>query len=125
MPDEHPNISLLKQLDLRNLSACGELFSDNVTWHFFNPRLPDLEGDYVGISGIKSFFEKLRLLTAGTFRVEPVSVQTAGDELVIAHTRNSMRLQGREIETDVVLVWRIVAGRIKEVWDIPSVYVNA
>ena len=31
---------------------------------------------------------------------------------------------GQPIETDVVTVWRIVAGRIAEVWDIPSVYAS-
>ena len=31
-----------------------------------------------------------------------------------------MRLRGQPIATDVVVVWRIVAGRITEVWDIPA-----
>ena len=45
-----------------------------------------------------------------------------GDELVVTHTKNRMTLQGRPIATDVVVVWRIVDGRIAEVWDIPSVH---
>jgi predicted SnoaL-like aldol condensation-catalyzing enzyme len=31
-------------------------------------------------------------------------------------------LEDQQLETDVVVVWRIVDGRIAEVWDIPSVY---
>ncbi|MGI9285931.1 MAG: hypothetical protein ACR2P1_11125 [Pseudomonadales bacterium] len=41
------------------------------------------------------------------------------------HTRNRITLESRELETDVVLVWRIVNARIAEVWDIPSVYSGA
>lgn len=29
---------------------------------------------------------------------------------------------GPQVEVDVVVVWRIVNGRIKDVWDISSVY---
>lgn len=39
-------MALLKRLDLGNL-----------VWHFFNPRLPDVEGDYTGLSGLRTFFE--------------------------------------------------------------------
>ena len=45
-----------------------------------------------------------------------------GDELVVTHTKNRLTLQGRSITTDVVVVRRIVNGRIAEVWDIPSVH---
>ena len=31
-------------------------------------------------------------------------------------------MEGRQIETDVVVVWRIVDGRISEAWDIPSIH---
>ena len=122
MSGQHPNIALIQQINLQDLSACADCFASDVTWHFFNPRLPHLQGDYVGVTGLKSFFETISALTQGTFQVELISVIPAGDELVTMHTKNSMTLDGQHVETDVVLVWRIVEGCVKEVWDIPSVY---
>lgn len=121
-PTEHPNVALLKRLDFGHLDRSAELFAENFVWHFFNPRLPDVEGDYVGLSGLQSFLEKLGTLTEKTFAVKPISVAAFGDELVVMHNKNRMTLQGMAIETDVVVVWRIVGGRFSEVWDIPSVY---
>ena len=66
MTEEHPNIALLKRLDLRNLEAAKDLFAEDVILHYFNPNLPDLEGDYVGMNGISSFFQRV-----GESRVEP------------------------------------------------------
>ena len=122
MTDVHPNVTLLKRVGFGNLAGAADLFAENFVWHFFNPRLPDVEGDYVGLSGLQTFLEKLVVLTEGTFEVEPISVTAVGDELVVMHNKNRMTLQGMSIETDVVVVWRIVGGRFSEGWDIPSVY---
>ena len=122
MADKHPNVALIEQLDIRDMAAAADVFAEDVVWHYFNPLLPEIEGDYVGLAGIGTFFEKVGGATAGTFRIEPVSLTPIGDELVVAHTRNSLTLEGRQITTDVVVVWRIVDGRIAEVWDIPSVF---
>ena len=118
MAEEHPNISLLKRLDLRDLAAAKGVFAEDVVWHFFNPNLPDLQGDYVGLDGIRSFFQALGEMSRGSFRTEPVSVSAIGDELVVAHNRNTLNLQSRAIVLDVVVVWRVRRGRIVEVWDI-------
>ena len=45
-----------------------------------------------------------------------------GDELVVAHTRNSLTLGDQPIAVDVVVVWRMVDSQIAEVWDIPSMH---
>ena len=118
MAEEHPNISLLKRLDLRDLAAAKGVFAEDVVWHFFNPNLPDLQGDYVGLDGIRSFFQALGEMSRGSFRTEPVSVSAIGDELVVAHNRNTLNFQSRAIVLDVVVVWRFRGGRIVEVWDI-------
>lgn len=125
MFEEHPNVQLLQRLDPRNLASSADLFADDVVWHFFNPKLPDIQGDYVGLAGIGRFFETLGALTSGTFRVEPISVRAVGDELVVMQTRNTMVLEEDEVATDVVVVWRIVDGCIAEIWDIPSVHTAA
>ena len=122
MTADHPNLSLIQRLNLRNLADSAELFSEDVVWHFFNPRLPDLQGDYIGLAGIETFFSRLATSTDGTFQVVPVSITAAGDELVVTHSKNRMEFENEPIEVDVVVVWRIVEGRINEVWDIPSIY---
>jgi ketosteroid isomerase-like protein len=122
MTAEHPNISLVKRFDPGDLAGSADLFTPDFVWRFFNSRLPDIQGDYVGASGLRDFFERLTALTEGSFQVEPVSISAFGDELVVMHNRNRMTFEGRPIEVDVVVVWRVVEGRITEVWDIPSVF---
>lgn len=122
MAEEHPNLLLFKGMKPGNLAEATELFAPDAVLHYFNLRLPDIQGDYVGMDGIRSFFEKIGAVTAGTFQVESISIDAMGDELVVMHNKNRLTLQGHSIVTDVVLVWRIVEGRVVEVWDIPSVH---
>ena len=122
MTDEHPNVALLQRFDPADVAGSADVLAEDVVWHFFNPLLPDVQGDYVGVAELQSLFGKMAALTDGSFRVEPVSITAVGDELVVEQTRNRMNLQGMAIETDVVVVWRMVGGRIAEVWDIPSVH---
>jgi len=122
MTEEHPNVALLKRLDPGNVAGAADVFAEDVIWHFFNPLLPDIQGDYVGRSGIQAFFEKMAQLTDGTFRVNPVSITPVGDELLVTQSKNTMVMEDQRIETDVVVVWRIVDGRVSEIWDIPSVH---
>jgi len=118
MTEEHPNVSLLKRLDRSNLAAARDFIADDVVWHYFNPNLPDMQGDYVGLDDIRSFFETIGQKTRGTFNVQPVSISAVGDELVVTQTRNTLTIQDQSIALDVVVVWRFVDGRIVEVWDI-------
>jgi uncharacterized protein len=118
MDADHPNIQLLNRLDLRDLASAGDLFAQDVVWHYFNPNLPDLQGDFFGLDGIRTFFQTIGEKTRGTFRVKPVSATAVGDELVVVHARDTLTFQDRSVALDVVVVWRIKDGRIAEVWDI-------
>ncbi len=125
MADQHPNIALLNGIDISNLDACADAFADNAVWRFFNPQLPDVAGDYVGLDGIKAFFARMAQETEGTFNVRPVTAWPVGNELVVVQTQNSLTLGNESVLTDVVLVWRFVDGKVTEVWDIPSVFTDA
>ena len=122
MNAQHPNAALFGRLNLRDLQSCADLFAEDFVWHYVNPLLPDVHGDYVGVSGLQRFFDKIRVRTKGTFTPRTVSVATFGDELVVLHNKNRLTIDGKAIETDVALVWRVVDGRFAEVWDIPSVH---
>lgn len=118
MTEEHPNIALLNRLDVRNLAAAKDEIAEDVVWHYSNPSLPELEGDYIGLEGIRSFFDAVGRISRGTFRVEPQSVIPVGAELVVVHAKDTLTFDGRSIVLDVVVVWRIVDGKVREVWDI-------
>ena len=122
MNHEHPNIAILSKFDPTNVAGAADILAEDAVWHFFNPLLPDVQGDYVGLKGFQDFFKNIGGRTDGTFHVNPVSATAIGDELVVVHSKNTMVLEDQPIEIDVVVVWRIVNGKITEVWDIPSVY---
>ena len=122
MAKEHPNISVLQKFDPTNIAGSADVLAEDAVFHYFNPLLPDIQGDYVGLKGFQAFFDKIGELTEGTFKVNPISATAIGDELVVVHTNNTMILENQQIDIDVVVVWRIVDGCITEGWDIPSVY---
>lgn len=122
MTDEHPNIARLKALDLRDIASAKDVFSADFVWHFFNPHLPDMQGDYPGPEGLAAFFEKMADKTGGSFRVDPVSITAVGNELVVTHVVDTMVMDDQDIEVDAVVVWRFVDNRIAEAWDIPAVH---
>ena len=118
MTETHPALSVLGQLDTNDMAASAHLFSDDAVWHYSNPNLRELQGDYVGPDGIRAFFATLAEVSQGTFRIEPVSAVPVGPELVVVQSRNTLNLADKIVTVDVVVVWRIVAGRVLEVWDI-------
>lgn len=118
MSEHHPALEVLGALDTSNMAASAHLFTEDAIWHYFNPSLPELQGDHVGPAGIAAFFAALGEKSKGSFRIEPVSATPVGPELVVVQSRNTLTLDDRAITVDVVVVWRIVAGRIREVWDI-------
>ena len=139
MTEEHPNVSLMKRLEPNHTVNKDNLFAENFVWrffnpqaanlfaadfvwHFINPKLPSIQGEYAGLRGLQEFFKKLEIVTGGTFQVEPVSVTAFGNEIVVTHVKDRMKLKDRSIELDAVVVWRIVNGFVVEAWDIPSIY---
>lgn len=122
MTETHPNVALLSRFDPTNLNGIADFLSEDFVWRFFNPSLPDYQGDYLGLAGLKDFYKKMGDVSGGTFRVNPVSVTPVGDELVVVHVKDTMVFEGRPIEIDAVVVWRIVYGKITEAWDIPAVH---
>ncbi|MEM7612497.1 MAG: nuclear transport factor 2 family protein [Pseudomonadota bacterium] len=122
MSEDHPNVRILKLFDPTDVPGTVGVFAEDAVFHYYNPRLPDLHGDYVGHAGIRSFFDKLETMTGDAFRPNIVSINALGDELVVIHRKQQINMGACRIEVDVVVVWRIVEGQIAEVWDIPSVH---
>lgn len=122
MKTKHPNIAVLQQFNPADISSSIDIIAENAVFHYYNPMLPDMQGDYMGRKGFMEFFGKIAGQTEGTFKVTPLSITAMGDEMVVTHVKDNMILEGQKIELDAVVVWRIVDGKIKEAWDIPAVY---
>ena len=122
MTEEHPNIAVLARFNPENVAETMDVFAEDVIWHYYNSQLPELHGDYVGRNGVINFFEKLKQVSGSDFEVNLVSVDPVGEELIVAHRKQVMNLEGQKVESDVVVVWRIVDEQIAEVWDIPSIH---
>jgi predicted SnoaL-like aldol condensation-catalyzing enzyme len=121
MQSEHPNIDLISSIDTTDIVSNSDAFHPGVIWHFFNPQAPDLAGSYEGIAGIQAFFRNVRGFGGGHFSIHPKGAWAVGDELVVVQSRNRLGDGASAIEFDVVVVWRVVDGKIAEIWDIPAV----
>lgn len=122
MNKEHPNISILKRFNPANPNMLAEVLAEDFVWHYINPKLSELEGDYFGLSGLTDFFQKIADRTSGSFKVNPISIIPLGDELIITHVKDTMVLDGRPMKIDAVVLWCIIDGEIKEAWDIPAIH---
>ena len=122
MHTTHPNIDLGTRIDTTDMAAQVDLFHPDVIWHFFNPMAPDLAGAYHGVEGIAEFFQKVGNFSQGTFAIEPRGAWAVGDELVVVQPCNRLTQAGVASEFDVVVVWRLVDGKIAEIWDIPAIH---
>ena len=122
MNKEHPNISILKRFNPADPNTLAEVLAEDFVWHYINPKLPELEGDYVGFAGLKDFFNRLGGRTDGSFKVNPISITPMGAHLVTTHVKDKMFLNGNPMEIDAIVVWCIINGQIIEAWDIPIVH---
>ncbi|MGD1857629.1 MAG: nuclear transport factor 2 family protein [Leptolyngbyaceae cyanobacterium] len=125
MSNAQANMTLVKELPALlpdRLDEMKEFFADDFVWHYVNSQLPQIHGDYQGLEGLQAFFRKLGELTNKTFSVRIQQANTIGNEFVVAYACPSMTLDGNSLETDAVVVWRMVDQRFKEAWDIPGLY---
>ena len=125
MSNAQANIALVKKLPALvpdRLDEMKEFFADDFVWHYINPQLLQLHGDYQGLEGLQEFFRKLGELTNKTFSVRIHQANAIGNEFVVAHACPSMTLDGSSFETDAVVVWRMVDQRFQEAWDIPGLH---
>ncbi len=61
MNKEHPNISMIKRFNPAQPNTLAEVLAENFVWHYINPELSELEGDYFGLSGLTDFFQMHQL----------------------------------------------------------------
>ena len=97
--------------DVDELDHC---FARDAVWH--EPGHNVYSGDRMGWSEIRDdFLSLLGPLSRGAFRAELVEI-AVGQEYVVAVHRGQGERNGRVMDSLSFLVFRLVRGRIQEVW---------
>jgi uncharacterized protein len=97
--------------------ALRGLFADDAVWTV--PGRSVVAGTYRGREAIFRFFARLPKETDGTYGSELRDV-LASDERAAALYRARGHRQGRELQLDQVLLFRIADGLVQEVLALPS-----
>jgi Pyridoxamine 5'-phosphate oxidase len=98
-----------------------DVIAEDFVWHYVNPHLPDLTGEYEGIKGLRSWFENLQTISGSTFSSTSLETLAIGQEFVTERLQLVLSLGDVQIETDSIIVLKVAGGQIHEGWDIPSV----
>ena len=68
-------------------------------------------GEYRGRKAVAAFFARLERLTGGTYEVEPVWELADGERGVFLYRSRGARPDGRALDLDQALVYRLEGGR--------------
>ncbi len=97
-----------------DMTALAELIDEGVRWH--SPGRSPVAGDYEGRDATFAYFGRLAQETGGTFRAQLRDV-VAGEELVIGLHHNHAERDGRTLDVDISLVFRLRNGKVVEAWE--------
>ncbi len=124
-PDESASVSSVMRRFRQMLDSGFEVetgvIADDFVWHYVNPQLPDLTGDYQGVAGLRSLFSNLQTISGTTFSSTSLETLAIGHEYVTERLQLMLSLGDVQIETDSIVVMKVAGGQIHEGWDIPSV----
>jgi len=97
-----------------DMAALAATFAADAVWH--QPGQNPVSGDHIGPDAILAHLGHFMELSGGTFVLETESATESGD-LVSATVRFSAQRAGRDdLDQHGVDVFRVVGGRIAEVW---------
>jgi ketosteroid isomerase-like protein len=90
-------------------------FTDDVVWHVGGNH--PMSGDYRGLESIFEYFERVRQLTAGTLRSEPLDILADDTHIgVFAHVTAERQGRGR-LDVTLAQAFRVnLQGRFTEYW---------
>jgi ketosteroid isomerase-like protein len=116
----HPNEELVRAAiaagTARDIAAFSELISESFVLHI--PGTTLVSGSYEGLAGFGAAFAKMAELTGGRFEVEVLDVLASRDHAAGVFAANAAR-DGRELQWRLINLYRIVDGKIAEVWQHP------
>lgn len=95
----------------------AELLADDVVWHV--PGSSPIAGDHLGRATVFEYFRTRRRLADNSMRLHPGEVLADG-ETVVQRVDGSARIGGEPVSWSTVGVYRFEAGRVAEVWLVPT-----
>jgi len=97
-----------------DLATLTELFDVDAVWH--TPGRSSLAGDHRGRDATFAYFGRLAQETGGTFQARLQDL-VAGDELVVGIQHNSAERDGKQLDVDTCLVFKLEDGHVIEGWE--------
>ncbi len=117
MPDEHPNVAILRRIYARDREAFFAALAPDYVCH--TPGRAPVSGDHHGVDGMRQHIADGQALSGGTFRVNAVGAFLADDEWGMVPVRLSAERGSAKLETRAFGIWRFADGRIVEHWECP------
>lgn len=93
-----------------------ELLAEDVVWHV--PGESPIAGDHRGRGEVLDYFEKRRRLASSTMRMAPGAAVSEGPA-VAQFVEGRATVDGELLVWQTIGVYRVEAGRIREVWLVP------
>lgn len=118
------NASLVDELHRRQaemyaggpIEPVAELLAEDIVWRV--PGSSPIAGEHRGVKAVLEYFAKRRELASATMKMHPGEI-LADEEAVVQLVDGTARLGGEEVRWRTVGVYRVEAGRIREVWLVP------
>jgi ketosteroid isomerase-like protein len=118
------NVSLIAELHRRqgemyvggSVEPVAELLAEDVVWHV--PGSSTIAGEHRGVEAVLEYFARRRELAGATMKMHPGAV-LADEEVVVQLVDGTARFDGEEVRWRTVGVYRVLEGRIREVWLVP------
>jgi ketosteroid isomerase-like protein len=97
--------------------ALRDVFADDASWTV--PGTSTMAGTVTGREAILAFLGRLPKETAGTYSSALIDVLASDDRAAALYRASGVR-NGRRLDLDQVLLFRIEGGRVQEVLALPS-----
>ena len=95
-----------------DMETLTELFDESAVWR--TPGRSSLAGDHEGREATFAYFGRLGQETGGTFKAELREVLADENDRVVGIHHNSGDRDGKHLDVDVCLVFRLENGRVTE-----------
>ncbi|MEA2399581.1 MAG: uncharacterized protein QOK25_3137 [Thermoleophilaceae bacterium] len=95
-----------------DMETLTELLDEGVVWH--TPGRSSLAGDHQGRDATFAYFGQLGQGTGGTFQAELQNLLADDDGNVVGIQRNTGERDGKRLDADVCLVFKLEDGRVTE-----------